>query len=366
MATCDFCKSTNTSPLYKVPTSLIGSQVMECKDCGLVQSVFKNLKNKHRHKSISCGADWGNVRHGKKIRLNTSINIFKKYKIPLNKISVLDVGSNRGHFTNYILTNFNSTVTAIEPDSSILQDYKHCKKLNLQNIRFENFLSKNKYDLVYCCHTLEHVTSACNTLLTIRKCMKDNGYLYIDVPSIQVLQKQDAIEEFFIDKHTFHFSKEVLENYLKFLGFKIIYSNDDTYNITILAQKKLFQHSTVIKKYNNNRKNNLKKLKQIGQYINKISTKSKVTLYGASKIYDALVKFGKLNLVNISYVVDDYLQGYLDSVHGKKLTPFSLINRQNTDVVIILTRSATDKLAKQIKKKKIQKIIKIQDLLGNI
>lgn len=363
---CDFCKSVNLNTVYDVPTSLIGAQIKECTDCGLVQSVYKQISNKHKHKSISCGADWGNVRHGKKIRLNDSVIILKQNKILLEKLNILDIGSNRGHFTNYILTNFKSKITAIEPDKNILQEYKHSKRLKLLNTRFEDVNITEKYDLVYCCHTLEHAASASSMLQKIRSCMKNNSYLYIDVPSIQVLSKNDTVEEFFIDKHTFHFSKEVLVNYLKYLGFDINWANDDTYNITILARKQNKSIDKNIQNYIKTKKYNIKKLKKIGKYINTVSNKEKICLYGATKIYDALVKYGNLNTQKITYIVDDFLQGYITQVHGKELTPSNFITSNNTNIVFLLTRSATLPLLKKLEEKNIKNVITFEKLLDMV
>lgn len=363
---CDFCKSSKLTKVYVVPTSLINAIIYSCDDCGLLQSIYGDKTNKHTHKSISSGADWGNIRHGKKIRLNSSINVLKD-NLDLEKIKhILDIGSNRGHFVNYILDNTDSYIDAVEPDSRILDNYKNSINLRLYNERFENIFFDKCYDLIYCCHTLEHVDSASFVLTKMVNLLSNNGYLFIDVPSARILNKKDNVEEFFIDKHTYHFNEELLINYIKALGIDIIYSNDDDYNIVLIGKKtnKSLINYQLINDYKNTLKYNHNMLCSIVDKIHLLCQTDDVTLYGASKIYDALVTHGKLDVTKIKYVVDDYLYGYIDKAHKKELTDSQLINSTNTNTVILLTRSATPKLIEELNKKNIKNIITFNQLLN--
>ena len=358
---CDFCNTKLGSPIYKVPTSLIGAEVYKCSSCGLVQSKYKDKTKKHKNKSISSGADWGNVRHGKKIRLQQSLDVIKMFGLNFN--SVVDIGSNRGHFVNWVSDNYpECEITAIEPDNRIIDNYVDNPNLLLVNDRIENIEFEDKVDFVYCCHTLEHVDSASSTLQQIKSILHNKGYLYLDVPSLSVLKNKDGVEEFFIDKHTFHFSNDVLINYLKLLGFKIKYNLDDGYNIVILAVKD-DNEDNLIENYIDNLSINYAKLKVVGKKINKMSSNSKVAVIGASKIYDALVRHGDLNVEDIDYVIDDYLYGYIDDVHGKKLNKISILDNNNVDNIILLTRSATSKLISKLKN---NNIITFTNLINKI
>ena len=65
---------------------------------------------------------------------------------------------------------------------------------------------------------------------------------------------------------------------------------------------------------------------------------------GGIKIFDALIKFGNLKITKNNIIVDDYLYGYIDNVHGHDLNHSSNINFDQMDCIILLTRSATDGL----------------------
>lgn len=367
---CDFCESLNLTLIYDVPTSKKFSTIYACKNCGLVQTIYKqHMKELDRQISLSSDADWGNVRHGKKTRLDLSINIISQFTKIENLKCVLDIGSNRGHFVNYILNNSSATIDAIEPDPNILSEYKADSRLNLHNIRFENFAINKTYDLIYCCHTLEHADSASNMLRGIRDLLSDNGILYLDVPDIQMIKDDINIQEFFIDKHKFHFSTGVLVRYLEFLGLDVTDVAYEPRNIILICKKKNFDlvNKKDIDNYRILLKNNRQKLLTISTYIEELSKQSKVAIYGASQILNALIKYGNLNLTNINYLIDDFLNGYIQTINNKPIITITDIRNQSIDNLILLTRSSTNTILDKIKNNQIavNNIISFETLMKN-
>ena len=71
-------------------------------------------------------------------------------------------------------------------------------------------------------------------------------------------------------------------------------------------------------------------------------------MYGATKIYDALVKYGMLNCDNIHYLIDDYLVEYLPKVHNVNVYNYDKLKEDKPDHIIILARSATDSITERI------------------
>lgn len=363
---CDFCKCKSLSHIYSVPTSRVGAKIYSCDQCGLLQTIYLNKQNKHTNKSVSSGADWGNIRHGKKIRLQTSIEFIGKF-VDLSKLtSVLDIGSNRGHFVNYLnQINSECSIVAVEPDSRILEEYTKTNKLKIINTRFEDYTDTNQFDFIYCCHTLEHADSANEMLIQAISLLKDDGHLFIDVPSASILDDETNVQEFFIDKHTYHFSIPVLHKKLLTLGLVIIDFKDDMHNITILCQKKnkSITNNQILKNYSKVLLQNHEKLNKVSKFIEELCSKNRVAVIGASKIYDALIKHANLNTDNIKYLIDDYLYGYIDEVHGKKIYKQEDILFDDIDIVILLTKSATDELKLKIKNKGISMIYTFDELI---
>lgn len=352
---CDLCNNTNLTVEYVVKTSLIDSSILSCDRCGLIQSIYKYPENKHTYKSISCDADWGNIRHGKSIRLQNSIDIITKYINKETIKNILDIGSSRGHFINWTLSYYQTTnVHAIESDKNIVNDYDTNPNIKLSIGKIENQNLKNKfYDLIYSSHTLEHVSSPSIFFEKVYNGLKNDGYLYIEVPSIEILKDKNNLEEFFIDKHTYHFSSDSLIQYLKKYNLSIIYLNDDGFNISILAKK---SSKINIKKYNTILKNNRKNLKQsIIKFNHKFKNKT-LAFYGVGKTLDALIKYGDLKLNNVKFLVDDYICKYINEIHNKKVFDKEILKTKKVDCVILLTKSSSKKIEVFLKENNIEYI----------
>lgn len=336
---CLWCKNTDLTLIYDVPTTKIGAKVYHCGRCNLLQSHYSNVENKHRYKSISSDADWGNVRHGKGVRLNKSIEVLKD--LFDNIESVFDVGSNRGHFCKWVSENYeNIKIDMIEPDANV-SNYNF-KYNTLLNDRIENVTLDNTYDLVYCCQTLEHLEHLHDFFDKMYRCC--NKYLFIDVPNIEILKKRDQynIEEFFIDKHVVHFSSNVLKNMINQYGFEILNDSSDDYNLTILCKKiKPDVPDIDINWYKQSLSDDRKVLEHKAQTLNEMMKSKKVVIYGATRIYDALIRYGNLNVSDAYYVVDDYLE--LPNIYK-----FDKLKEDPPDIVVILARSSTGIIEKKL------------------
>ena len=61
----------------------------------------------------------------------------------------------------------------------------------------------------------------------------------IDAPNIAILGADDIVEEWFIDKHLYHFSARTLMRMIEAAGFEIIAAPDpeDRDNLLIVARK---------------------------------------------------------------------------------------------------------------------------------
>ena len=241
-ASCDFCSRGAIEPVYEVPGSAIGAVVAVCSRCGLLQSVAaKKNDRKERVASTSSDATWGNIRHGKGLRLQAALSLLTS-RVPWHEVkTLLDVGSNRGHFVRWALANYpHVEATGIEPDGTIVNDYRETAGLTLRVERFEHVpLRPNSFDFVYCSHTLEHADSAATMLIGMRDALKPGGRLFLEIPNVAVIEGSNVVEEFFMDKHTFHFEHDLLLEYATHLGFTLDGGADCTNvsNITFLLGK---------------------------------------------------------------------------------------------------------------------------------
>jgi len=384
---CDFCRVENLDSIYEVPGSLYGMRIFVCHQCGLVQSIKTKEKDSQvRIPSISCDADWGNIRHTKGQRVEASEGIMEKYLDWQHMRQVLDIGASRGGFIRWVSERAKNKVemTAIEPDDRIADDYKDIKNAKLHLARFEDVeLSDEVFDMVYCSHTLEHVDSASSAIQKMWRIMKTGGLCFLEVPNIDVLCDRESVEEFFIDKHIFHFSHVLLTEYLKQSGFEIVYSSvgEDPYNIAYILKKtsnvpQLQEfvpkepglsscHRTLIEDYIAQLKSNREKLKKVAEKLHAFMERQKVVFWGASRVFDALVRYGELKTEKIFCLVDRYLWKILPEVHGKKVERPEALKLLAPDVVIILARSSDEQIFQEVQSFGVRRrIVKFRDLLN--
>tara|TARA_B100000315_G_scaffold168054_1_gene156573 strand:+ start:1328 stop:2512 length:1185 start_codon:yes stop_codon:yes gene_type:complete len=380
-AFCDFCKN-KLEKKYNPVNTKRGMQVCVCTNCGLVQSVQSQEKPDKRIQTLSCNADWGNVRHGKGLRLNHFKNAVKNCVNWKNVNHVLDVGSNRGSFVNWLLEENNRlNVTAVEPDSEIIKDnYKH-KNVNLIVDRFENIsLEKDFYEFVYCSHTLEHSASALGMLKQIRSYMKYGAYLFLEVPNLKNIEDSNIVEEFFMDKHTFHFDRETLYSFLKRMGFTLVYENEksDMYNIAFVLQKSDSKTTLPHENTQSNVKNNAKSIERYNQLLSDnrkllqtlvekklkpLAKRQKVAYWGAGRIFDALLKYGGLTVNNVYALVDKHLWDKVDNSQGTNIQRPEILRILEPNVVVALARSSEETIAKTAKRMGVRHVLRFNELM---
>lgn len=167
--------------------------------------------------------------------------LFLENYIP-KKGSLLDVGTGAGVF----LYNFKQyfpewEVTGIEPTPGFAD---LAKKSGIEIIY--GYLTKDtmdrKFDLITLNHVLEHVDDFKGMLNMLRNYLKQDGLLYIEVPSAKDIGYLSSSHDRFMCQHEIIFSKEVLDKVLVNLNYSIVISEDffsirGRNNLRIIAKK---------------------------------------------------------------------------------------------------------------------------------
>lgn len=360
---CDLCDTTDIMLVYEPVGTRRNLKVYICESCGLVQSFPKVDHVDERNVAVSGGANWGNIRYGKGFRTKHDIDLINEYKNITEFERCLDIGSNRGNFIQSLLKkNSHIEVWAVEPDGNILGDYPVSKKIRVINDRIENIdLPDDYFDLIYCSHTLEHLKSPRKTLIEISSSITRNGLLYIEVPNIEFLNTTDIIEEWFIDKHLYHFSRNLLLQYLKKVGFNIIHCSDELVreNISIIIQKNGTKNHVQISDYQKNRdlvktyfeniNINHKRVKKLACYLNDLGSRQKLVVWGAGRIFDNLVKIGGLDLTKVHGLIDKYLVDFVSESNHLKINKPSELKKLDPDNVVVCSREYFREIRREIK-----------------
>jgi len=151
-------------------------------------------------------------------------NLYDLSILSENGIS-LDIGCGNGAFLKNFNKYFNKwNLYGLELDNK----YEHDLNLipNFIKLFTHDMLNlEGIYDFISLNHTLEHLLDPVTLLKSISKNIKENGFLFIQVPDSEI-NPYDLI----IADHVSHFSKLTLANMLNVAGYEIISINNDWIN----------------------------------------------------------------------------------------------------------------------------------------
>ncbi len=373
---CDLCGAT-PEPVYRAADTARDADVCVCLSCGLVQTVYGGREEGRHAPSTSSGAGWGNIRHGKGLRLDAVKEILAT-KLDWSTIhDVLDVGSNRGDFAHWLFEHAStSDLIAIEPDCHIVESYKTDDRIDLRVARFEHVnLPPTSIDLAFCFHTLEHAASALNMLQQIRDALRPDGRLFLEVPNLALIDDPHIAEDFFIDKHSFHFDSASMLDLLAVAGFVPEWGPlDDDSNITVIARRaepttvalcpeRAARHIDLIERYAHHLAENREALVGIAERIGELAARQRTAVWGAGRLFDALIRFGGLD-PSALLVIDEYLARHLDTIHGVPVQRSDVLRRDPPQVVFVLAKSSAADITQRIRSFGIKNVVTYQDLLS--
>ena len=360
---CDLCGNSALTQVYAPQNSTRRLTVWLCGHCGLLQSLPRIDRAERRSATVSAGADWGNLRYGKGFRAEANLATLRPFLQKAKPFTLLDVGANRGAFSIELKTAYpKAKIIGIEPDERVVGAWAGKPGFTWLNARLEDTrLEDEGFDVIYSCHTLEHLAHPRQALLAHRAQLSPNGYLLLEVPNVALLASNDIVEEFFIDKHLYHFSHRTLAQLLSVCGFRAIAIADarDMVNITVVAVKaddvslavpadpqEVEAAAALISSYNAMRMQNLSALSQVARIIDNMAPR-KVAVWGAGRLLNSLINHGGLKPQALAAVVDKHLIRYAHEAHGVRLTPPEDLARVKPDVVVVMSRSFASEIREE-------------------
>lgn len=159
----------------------------------------------------------------KNIATKIKANSFKKYII--NK-KVLEVGSSTGSFLKNCIKYNPKVLKGIEISNSATKiSKKRLPNVDIENVSFENFKTKKKYDSIFMFHVIEHFRDPLLATKKAYRLLNKKGVLILETPN------WNSWEQLFFKKlwygwqvpfHTYLFSIESLKKLVKNAGFKVL------------------------------------------------------------------------------------------------------------------------------------------------
>jgi 2-polyprenyl-3-methyl-5-hydroxy-6-metoxy-1,4-benzoquinol methylase len=323
--------------------------------CGLLQSVPRETKSGTGHRS--------HLRHAKGFRAEANLATLRPFLKKASPLRVLDVGAHRGAFALELKAAYsNATIVGIEPNQRLVAPWAGKPGLTWLHARFEDTrLEDEGFDLIYSCHTLERLKSAREALLAHRAALAPGGYLLLEVPNVARIAASDIVDEFFAEKHLYHFSRRTLIRLLGVCGLRAIAIADtrDIANLTVVAVKgdeprfavpadpqEVEAAAALISAYQASRLKNLSTLANVARTIDAMAPR-KVAVWGAGRLLGSLIENGGLKPQSLAAVIDKNLIRHTGEVHGVPLSPPEVLARLKPDIVVVLSRSLEDEIRQE-------------------
>ena len=294
------------------------------------------------------------MRYGKGFRTKIALDTLATHTNLNADIALLDVGSNRGSFAKaFVAAAPLAHIVAVEPDERVAQSCGDLERTELIEARIEDAaLESNRFDIVHSCHTIEHLAHPASVLADHWRVLKTGGILVLDAPNIALLGADDVVEEWFIDKHLYHFSARTLSRMIEAAGFEIIQhpDPDDRSNLLFVARKKAFGAIQIVSDWNEadrteeliagyvaTRARNLMALTAVASEIAQLAPRG-VALWGAGRIFDSLVVHGQFDPSALTLLIDTHLKSLVGERHGCALADPEALSESEASVVVVMSR----------------------------
>jgi hypothetical protein len=177
--------------------------------------------------------------------------------------------------------------------------------------------------------------------------------MLIDAPNVDLIGGADILEEWFIDKHLYHFSKATLADLLDASGFEIIDGPDanDRENLLVAAVKRSFagrplrtnpgavdEAMELMRSYIATRAQNLSLMKQVAIEIERLAP-HRVALWGAGRLFDALVLHGGFKPKKLCALIDVHLKKYVPERHGVAVCGPEALAAIDPAFIVVMSRA---------------------------
>ena len=390
---CQIC-SGKVSISYKVKNSSRGNSVGVCNKCGIItlfpEKGYTPENDPHslkyigdRHISPTEGSNWGNIRHGKGLRLTHSKGFIIKGISKCKTLeTVYDDGSNRGAFMDWMHSEYPKVkINGCEPDKMIFEQCSDFVRKNSYNAYLEEVVKDlSVYDLVYSAHTLEHVDNIRDHINSIKLITTNKSIVIFDLPNTdQIGHELINLEEYFVEKHRNSFFAEQFNIMLKLWGFKTIDIQYDPYNMLLIAKSDGLELNFDTIDYSDLNKCVVKSKQYLDIYVQAQSTShiglSKLTsrvneifksgsavIWGGGRLLGTMLDHG-LNIDLFSHVIDDHLYDKIGKFRNIQLYSSTILERLSKNTMFLVNaRSSTDQIIQKLKSNGFYKTVPLNKL----
>ncbi|SUW00501.1 class I SAM-dependent methyltransferase [Brachyspira pilosicoli] len=235
--TCKVCSSNHYKKIGEIKNIWKEyKDVYQCDECSLyfidsptdeeINSLYKNeYHNNIKNKLFEIAKS--------KMRYARSLSQFNfiKQTIYLKNKDICEIGAFDGLLLSLFKKN-NNNVFGYELNDDARVYAKKKYDIDLK----ENFLeSKSKYDIIILSHVIEHFREPKEILIKIKSMLKENGFIYIEVPNSPMPNEcsYNMLMRYLNTEHIVNFNMDNLIKFAESADLKIVRSEYNNYNISI-------------------------------------------------------------------------------------------------------------------------------------
>ncbi|MBN1054449.1 methyltransferase domain-containing protein [Clostridium botulinum] len=315
---CSICRNSNIENIFsKNVNEITIDGILKvktnwsiCKHCGFVfQNPVPDEKslNEYYNLQSECIDESDNIRNYyykmyEYIKNNTNYNSINK---------ILDIGCRRGEMLK-LFKNDNKNILGIEPSDCNVEYLKKCYIPVIKGLFNNNIVENKKFDLILLINVLEHIKNPDKMLNEICNKLTNDGYLLINVPTLEACHKTvniNNISDYFTFQHLQYFTPDNLIYLLQKNGFVIVKYDIEGSSINIVCnninnssklefKSQYKRNKKIVVDYLTERKKKLANLRHILENINS----NGLIIYGAGAHTTQLMQimnFDKFKLVGI-------------------------------------------------------------------
>lgn len=235
--TCKVCSSNHYKKIGEIKNIWKEyKDVYQCDECSLyfidsptdeeINSLYKNeYHNNIKNKLFETAKS--------KMRYARSLSQFNfiKQTIDLENKDICEIGAFDGLLLSLFKKN-NNNVFGYELNDDARVYAKKKYDIDLK----ENFLeSKSRYDIIILSHVIEHFREPKDILIKIKSMLKENGFIYIEVPNSPMPNEcsYNMLMRYLNTEHIVNFNMYNLIKFAESADLKIVRSEYNNYNISI-------------------------------------------------------------------------------------------------------------------------------------
>ena len=233
---CEVCRSSNYSEIGTIKNIWQSDKkVYQCCNCGLYfidlptdEEIYALYKNEYHNniKNKLFETAKSKMRYARSL---SQFNFIKKH-IDFHNKKVCEIGAFDGLLLNIFKKN-GCDVYGYELNDNARLYAKNKYDIDLK----PNFLeSEEKYDIIMLSQVIEHFKNPFDVLIKIKNMLKDNGYLYIEVPNSPNKNQcsYDILMRYLSTEHIVNFNIENLKMFVKKADLNIIECQYSNYSVS--------------------------------------------------------------------------------------------------------------------------------------